>query len=41
MRVTEGCKNREIADSLGTAEHVVKNCLRLIDAASGSQPPIQ
>jgi DNA-binding NarL/FixJ family response regulator len=29
-RVAEGCKNREIADSLGTNEHVVKNYLRLI-----------
>jgi DNA-binding NarL/FixJ family response regulator len=29
-RVAEGCKNREIADSLGTTEHVVKNYLRLI-----------
>jgi DNA-binding NarL/FixJ family response regulator len=28
--VAEGCKNREIADSLGTTEHVVKNYLRLI-----------
>jgi DNA-binding NarL/FixJ family response regulator len=27
-RVAEGCKNREIADSLGTTEHVVKNHLR-------------
>ena len=26
----EGCKNKEIADSLGTTEHVVKNYLRLI-----------
>ena len=30
QRVAEGCKNREIADSLGTTEHVVKNDLRLI-----------
>ena len=30
QRVAEGCKNREIADSLGTTEHVVKNYLRLI-----------
>jgi DNA-binding CsgD family transcriptional regulator len=29
-RVAEGCKNREIADGLGTTEHVVKNYLRLI-----------
>ena len=29
-QVAEGCKNREIADSLGTTEHVVKNYLRLI-----------
>ncbi len=29
-RVAEGCKNREIADSLGTTEHVVKNYLRMI-----------
>ena len=28
--VAEGCKNREIADSLGTTEHVVKNYLRVI-----------
>ena len=28
--VAEGCKNREIADTLGTTEHVVKNYLRLI-----------
>jgi DNA-binding NarL/FixJ family response regulator len=28
QRVAEGCKNREIADSLGTTEHVVKNYLR-------------
>jgi DNA-binding NarL/FixJ family response regulator len=28
--VAEGCKNREIADSLGTTEHVVKNYLRSI-----------
>ena len=27
QRVAEGCKNREIADSLGTTEHVVKNYL--------------
>jgi len=30
QRVAEGCKNREIADSLGITEHVVKNYLRLI-----------
>jgi len=30
QRVAEGCKNREIADTLGTTEHVVKNYLRLI-----------
>ena len=30
QRGAEGCKNREIADSLGTTEHVVKNYLRLI-----------
>ena len=30
QRVAEGCKNREIADSLGTTEHIVKNYLRLI-----------
>jgi DNA-binding NarL/FixJ family response regulator len=30
QRVAEGCKNREIANSLGTTEHVVKNYLRLI-----------
>ena len=30
QRVAEGCKNREIADSLGTTEHVIKNYLRLI-----------
>ena len=30
QRVASGCKNREIADSLGTTEHVVKNYLRLI-----------
>ena len=30
QQVAEGCKNREIADSLGTTEHVVKNYLRLI-----------
>jgi DNA-binding NarL/FixJ family response regulator len=30
QRVAAGCKNREIADSLGTTEHVVKNCLRVI-----------
>jgi DNA-binding NarL/FixJ family response regulator len=29
-RVAEGCKNREIADSIGTTEHVVKNYLRVI-----------
>jgi len=28
--VAEGCKNREIADTLGTTEHVVKNYLRSI-----------
>lgn len=30
QRVAEGCKNREIANALGTTEHVVKNYLRLI-----------
>ena len=30
QRVAEGCKNRDIADSLGTTEHVVKNYLRVI-----------
>ena len=30
QRVAQGCKNREIADSLGITEHVVKNYLRLI-----------
>ena len=30
QRVAEGCKNREIADSLGTTDHVVKNYLRSI-----------
>jgi len=30
QRVAEGCKNREIAESLGTTEHVIKNDLRLI-----------
>jgi DNA-binding NarL/FixJ family response regulator len=30
QRVAEGCKNREIADSIGITEHVVKNYLRLI-----------
>lgn len=30
QRVAEGCKNKEIADSLGTTEHVVKNYLRTI-----------
>jgi len=30
QRVAEGCKNREIADAIGTTEHVVKNYLRLI-----------
>jgi len=30
QRVAEGCKNREIADALGTTEHVVKNYLRSI-----------
>jgi DNA-binding NarL/FixJ family response regulator len=29
-RVAEGCKNSEIAEALGTTEHVVKNYLRLI-----------
>ena len=29
-RVAEGCKNSEIANSLGTTENVVKNDLRLI-----------
>jgi Response regulator containing a CheY-like receiver domain and an HTH DNA-binding domain len=29
-RVAEGCKNSEIAQDLGTTEHVVKNYLRLI-----------
>ena len=28
--VAEGCKNREIADSLGTTEYVIKNYLRVI-----------
>jgi len=28
--VAEGRKNREIADSLGTTEHVIKNYLRVI-----------
>jgi len=28
-RVAEGCKRQEIADSLGTTEHVVKNYLRV------------
>ena len=28
--VAEGLKNRDIADSLGTTEHVIKNDLRLI-----------
>lgn len=28
--LTEGLKNREIADVLGTSEHVVKNHLRVI-----------
>ena len=28
QRVAEGCKNRDIANSLGTTEHVVKNYLR-------------
>jgi len=28
--VAEGHKNREIADSLGTTEHVIKNYLRVI-----------
>ena len=30
QRVAEGCKNREIAVSMGTTENVVKNYLRLI-----------
>ena len=30
QRVAEGCKNREIADSMGTTEHMVKNYLRVI-----------
>jgi len=30
QRVAEGCKNREIADAMGTTEHVVKNYLRVI-----------
>ena len=30
QRVAEGCKNREIADSMGTTEHVGKNYLRVI-----------
>jgi DNA-binding NarL/FixJ family response regulator len=30
QRVAEGCKNREIADSLGITESAVKNDLRLI-----------
>jgi len=30
QRVAEGCKNSEIARSLGTTEHVVKNYLRVI-----------
>jgi len=30
QRVAEGCMNREIADSIGTTEHVVKNYLRTI-----------
>jgi DNA-binding NarL/FixJ family response regulator len=30
QRVAEGCKNSEIANVLGTTEHVVKNDLRLI-----------
>ncbi len=30
QRVAEGCKNREIATSLGTTEHVIKNYLRVI-----------
>lgn len=28
--VAEGLKNRDIADSLGTTEHVIKNDLRMI-----------
>ena len=28
--VAEGFKNRDIADSLGTTEHVIKNDLRMI-----------
>ena len=30
QRIAEGCKNREIADSLGITEDAVKNDLRLI-----------
>jgi len=30
QRVAEGCKNREIADAIGTTEHMVKNYLRVI-----------
>src|ERR1035441_8378199 len=30
QRVAEGCKNRELADSMGTTEPVVKKYLRLI-----------
>jgi two-component system response regulator DevR len=28
--VAEGLKNREVADAIGTTEHVVKNYLRVI-----------
>jgi DNA-binding NarL/FixJ family response regulator len=28
--VAEGMKNREVADAIGTTEHVVKNYLRVI-----------
>ena len=28
--VTEGLKNKEVADAIGTIEHVVKNYLRVI-----------
>jgi DNA-binding NarL/FixJ family response regulator len=28
--VAQGCKNSEVAKALGTTEHVVKNCLRVI-----------
>lgn len=30
QQVAEGRKNREIADALGTTEHVIKNDLRMI-----------